>query len=195
MNEIPAPAPYDPRESAAAVLQAVFKRDAAHALAKAKILSDDLWAYGCNLNPRHIGLIFFEEPQALVPIHGGQWTAVWRPEGQGAFWGEPRDVICQQCFVERGECFPLRLRVVQARERHLGMVLLMDPEWKRRFVHRHSRSELSKFLREEVMSSVPATPAPAAAPVPAAATPAAAARPAQPAGASGAGGRRAGGAA
>lgn len=147
MSTIQAPKEYDPREAAAAVLQAVLNRDATKALAQMEVASDDLWAYGCNLNPHHVGIIFFQEPSALVPLHGGQWTAVWRPEGGGSgFWGEGSDLICQQCWIEREERVTLRLRVEQSRDRRTGMTITMEPEWKRRFCHKMSRSALAKFL-------------------------------------------------
>jgi len=157
MSAIPAPQAYDPREAAAAVLQAVLHRDASKALAEVEVVSDELWAYGCNGNPRHVGILFFSEPQAGSDLHGGQWTAIWRPEGGGAFWGDSGDIICQQCWLEREERVPLRLRVGQAKDRKLGMTITMEPEWKRRFAHKMSRAELERFLPSREQPKAPKT--------------------------------------
>lgn len=145
-QEIKAPVAIDPVDASDVILRAVMNRDAVKAMTHEELVSDDLWVYSCALNRRHIGIVFTRDPASMGEIHGGLWTACYRPRGDAAFWGAAEEVICMQCFVERGEKVPLRIAEVRASNPRLGLCFTLPRTWRERYARKESRKELAKWL-------------------------------------------------
>lgn len=151
-SSIPVVPKQDPKSAAKLALEAAFLRDEDAAEQIAAKAADSVWAYSCDRVPpkarKHFGIFFVKDPRNQLVFGPGDWYAVYH-DNREAFDFELHDIVCQQCYAERGERVPLRVSEAPPPSRKAGVHFRISESWMQRFGHEVKRAELDEWLAKK----------------------------------------------